>query len=124
MIIDMENAGLAAMEAKAEEAARMLSTLANAKRLMALCHLLGGEKSVGQLAALVGLAPAALSQHLARMRDLRLVETRRDGQTIHYSLASPEVGAILATLHGLYCQPTTAAAGAAAGGADAMPAGR
>jgi DNA-binding transcriptional ArsR family regulator len=112
------------MEAKAEEAARMLSTLANAKRLMALCHLLGGEKSVGQLAALVGLAPAALSQHLARMRDLRLVETRRDGQTIHYSLASPEVGAILATLHGLYCQPATAAAGAAAGGADATPAGR
>ena len=96
------------MEAKAEEAARMLSTLANAKRLMALCHLLEGEKSVGQLAELVGLAPAALSQHLARMRDLRLVETRRAGQTIHYRVASPEVGAILETLYRLYCAPAEA----------------
>jgi DNA-binding transcriptional ArsR family regulator len=93
------------MEAKAEEAARLLATLANAKRLLALCHLLGGEKSVGQLAELVGLAPAALSQHLARMRDLRLVETRREGQTIHYRLASAEVEAILETLYRLYCAP-------------------
>lgn len=108
MIIDTEHAALNAMEAKAEEAARMLATLANAKRLMALCHLLQGEKSVGQLADLVGLAPAALSQHLARMRDLRLVETRRAGQTIHYRVASPEVGAILETLYRLYCAPAEA----------------
>ena len=100
---------LAAMESRAAETARMLSTLANPKRLMALCHLLEGEKSVGRLADLVGLAPAALSQHLSRMRDLRLVETRRDGQTIHYRLASAEVGAVLRTLHGLYC-PASAAA--------------
>ena len=99
------------MEAKAEEAARMLSTLANPKRLMALCHLLEGEKSVGQLAELVGLAPAALSQHLARMRDLRLVETRRAGQTIHYRLASAEVEAILETLYRLYCAPGEPTAG-------------
>ncbi|MEO3471329.1 metalloregulator ArsR/SmtB family transcription factor [Roseomonas sp. CAU 1739] len=83
----------------------MLSALANAKRLMALCHLLDGEKSVGQLAELVGLAPSALSQHLARLRALRLVETRRGGQTIHYRLASPEVGMVLETLHRLYCAP-------------------
>ncbi|WP_431285743.1 ArsR/SmtB family transcription factor [Humitalea sp. 24SJ18S-53] len=105
MKIDQGDASYAAMEAKVEEAARMLSALANAKRLMALCHLLEGEKSVGALAELVGLAPTALSQHLARMRDLRLVETRRDGQTIYYRLASPEVSAILATLDRLYCAP-------------------
>ncbi|NKC33215.1 winged helix-turn-helix transcriptional regulator [Roseomonas sp. BU-1] len=94
-----------ALEAKAEEAARLLSALANAKRLMAMCHLLEGEKSVNQLAGLVGLAPTALSQHLGRMRDLRLVETRREGQTIFYRLASAEVQAILATLYTLYCAP-------------------
>ncbi len=93
------------MEAKADEAARLLSALANAKRLMALCHLVEGEKSVGDLAQRVGLAPAALSQHLGRMRDLRLVETRRDGQAIFYRLASAEVTAILETLYRLYCAP-------------------
>lgn len=93
------------MEAKAEEAARVLAALANGKRLLALCHMLEGEKPVGQLADLVGLAPSALSQHLARMRDLRLVDTRRDGQTIYYRLASPEVIAIIETLHRLYCAP-------------------
>lgn len=84
----------------------MLAALANAKRLMTLCHMLEGEKSVGQLAELVGLAPAALSQHLARMRDLHLIRTRRDGQIIYYSLASAEVSAILETLYRLYCAPT------------------
>ena len=94
-----------ALEAKAEEAARVLAALANAKRLMALCHLLDGEKSVGQLAALVDLAPATLSQHLGRLRDLRYVETRRDGRTIHYRLSSPEVRALIETLYRLYCAP-------------------
>jgi DNA-binding transcriptional ArsR family regulator len=102
---DGPEAPLAGMEQKAEEAARVLATLAHGKRLMALCHMLQGEKSVGSLAALVGLSPTALSQHLARMRDLGLVETRREGQTIFYRLASPEVRAILETLYQLYCAP-------------------
>ena len=113
MKTDIVDASFYALEAKAEEAARLLSALANAKRLMALCHLLQSEKSVGELAELVGLAPAALSQHLARMRDLRLVETRRDGQTIFYRLASAEVAAILETLYRLYCAPATNGAPAA-----------
>jgi DNA-binding transcriptional ArsR family regulator len=95
----------AVMAARADEVARLLATLANGKRLLALCHMLDGEVSVGRLAGLVGLSPTALSQHLARMRDLRLVETRRDGQAVLYRLASPEVAAILATLHRLYCTP-------------------
>ena len=113
MKMDIDDTALTSLEAKAEEAARVLAALANAKRLMALCHLVQGEKSVGDLADLVGLAPAALSQHLARMRDLRLVETRRDGQTIFYRLASAEVAAILETLYRLYCAPaeSNAAAG-------------
>ncbi len=79
--------------------------MANAKRLIVLCHLLGGEMSVGTLAKLVDLAPAALSQHLAKLRALRLVATRRDGQTIFYRLASAEAAAVLETLYQLYCAP-------------------
>lgn len=100
------------LEARAEEAARLLASLANAKRLMALCHMLQGEKSVGALAALIGLSPTALSQHLSRMRDAGLVATRRDGQTIFYRLASPEVAAVLETLYRIYCAPAEADGGA------------
>ena len=105
MKIVIDDAAFARLEAKAEAAARLLATLANPNRLLALCHLIEGEKSVGQLARLVGLSPTALSQHLTRMRDLALVETRRDGQTIHYRLASPEARAILETLDRVYCAP-------------------
>lgn len=93
------------MEVKAEEASRVLTAMANPKRLLVLCNLLEGEKSVGALAGAVGLAQAALSQHLGKMRALGLVETRRDGQTIYYRLASAEVRAILETLYRLYCAP-------------------
>lgn len=96
---------LNALEAKAEEASILLSAMANTKRLMVLCNLVEGEKSVGQLAQIVGLSPAALSQHLGKMRALRLVETRRDGQIINYRLASGEVREILQTLYRLYCAP-------------------
>lgn len=96
---------LAEMEAKAEEASRVLTAMANPKRLLTLCYLLEGEKSVGALAEAVDLAQAALSQHLSKMRALGLVETRRDGQTIYYRLASAEVRAILETLYRLYCAP-------------------
>lgn len=91
------------LEAKAEQVAALLSEMANAKRLLVLCTLLGGEASAGALSAAVGLTPAALSQHLARMRGAGLVDTRRDGQTIHYRLASPAVMAVLATLHAQFC---------------------
>ncbi|WP_395689204.1 ArsR/SmtB family transcription factor, partial [Aestuariivirga sp.] len=70
-----------------------------------MCTLLGGEKSVGELAEIVQLSPAALSQHLGKMRALRLVSTRRDGQTIYYSLASTEVKTMLETLYKVYCAP-------------------
>lgn len=92
-----------ALEEKAEEASRLLTAMANAKRLMVLCNLLDGERSVGDLADLVGLSSAALSQHLGKMRALNLVTTRRDGQTIYYRLASPEVREVLQTLYRLYC---------------------
>jgi DNA-binding transcriptional ArsR family regulator len=93
------------LEAKAEEVAATLTAMANPRRLIVLCSLLEGEKSAGALADIVQLSPAALSQHLGKLRALRLVATRRDGQTIHYSLASAEVRAVLETLYRVYCAP-------------------
>lgn len=93
------------LSAKAEAVAATLDAMANPRRLLVMCTLLKGERSVGDLAAIVGLAPAALSQHLGKMRALRLVTTRREGQTIYYSLASPEVRAVLETLYRVYCTP-------------------
>lgn len=91
---------------KATEAALLLGSMANSKRLLVLCNLIDGERSVGELANIVGLSPAALSQHLAKMRALKLVSTRRMAQTIYYSLASIEVRQLLQTLYRIYCAPS------------------
>lgn len=88
----------------AEQAAQLLAAMANPKRLLILCNLVGGEMAVGALATTVDLSQSALSQHLAKLRALKLVKTRRDAQTIYYSLASHEVQAVLETLYGLYCE--------------------
>ena len=90
---------------RADDAAELLSAMSNAKRLLILCHLLDRELSVNQLSDLVGLAQSPLSQHLSKLRALKLVATRRDGQMILYRLASDEVARVLTTLHGIYCAP-------------------
>src|SRR5689334_12549273 len=89
---------LVVLEERAGEAADLLASMANAKRLLVLCHLVEGERSVGELAAIAALSQSALSQHLAKMRLQGLVKPRREGQTIYYALASPEVRAVLETL--------------------------
>lgn len=94
---------LAVLEERAEEAAELLASMANPKRLLVLCHLVEGERSVGELAGIAGISQSALSQHLAKMRLQGLVRTRRDAQTIYYSLASNEVRAVLETLYAIYC---------------------
>lgn len=88
---------------KALAAAELLKMMGNERRLMILCQLGNGEKSVGELECLVGLKQSALSQHLAKLRAERLVKTRRQSQTIYYSLASNEVEKLIETLYGLYC---------------------
>ncbi|MBL8906291.1 MAG: winged helix-turn-helix transcriptional regulator [Rhizobiales bacterium] len=96
---------LTALAPKAARAAELLGSMAHPKRLLVLCNLLQGELSVGELAERVELSQSALSQHLGKMRALGLVKTRREGQTIYYSLASAEVAAVLNTLYTLYCAP-------------------
>jgi ArsR family transcriptional regulator len=95
---------LAGFEDKANEAAQMLKALSNEKRLMILCKLLEHrEMSVNALIEHVGLSQSALSQHLARMREEKLVDTRRDAQQIFYRVADPRVRRILSTLKTVYC---------------------
>ena len=87
---------------KSERAADLLGALANQKRLMIMSHLFVGELSVNNLAAKVDLSQSALSQHLAKLRNLGLVETRRDGQTIYYRATSCEAHAVVETICKLY----------------------
>ncbi len=89
---------------QAGEAARLMKLLANERRLLVLCKLAGtGEMTVGGLANAVGLSQSALSQHLSRLRAEGLVRFRRDGQTLHYSIADPVAERLLATLREIYC---------------------
>ncbi|WP_135076963.1 metalloregulator ArsR/SmtB family transcription factor [Terasakiella sp. SH-1] len=88
---------------KALAASELLKMMGNERRLMILCQLGNGEKSVGELEDLVGLKQSALSQHLAKLRSQGLVTTRRESQMIFYSLTSGEVEKLIETLYGLYC---------------------
>lgn len=83
-------------------AADLLSALGNEKRFLIMCYLVREELSVGAIASKVGLSQSALSQHLAKLRSLDLVVTRRDKQTIYYSCRSEQVRRVLATLDEIY----------------------
>jgi len=91
------------MREHASDAAQLLKALANENRLMILCTLSEGEMSVGQLNQRMDLSQSALSQHLAVLRRDELVTTRREAQTIHYSLSTGPAGRIIEVLHGIYC---------------------
>jgi DNA-binding transcriptional ArsR family regulator len=91
-----------ALAANVRRASQLLKAMANDRRLIVLMHLADGEKSVGQLERLVGLSQSALSQHLARLRREKVVATRREKQTIYYSLANGEASAVMAALQDAY----------------------
>lgn len=96
--MNMEN-----MTAKAAEVASLLATMANPVRLLILCSLADGEKPVHELVNNSGITQGAVSQHLTKLRNLNLVSTRRDGQSIYYSIRSNEVRQILTLLYKIYC---------------------
>ncbi|MEI6558619.1 MAG: metalloregulator ArsR/SmtB family transcription factor [Rhodospirillaceae bacterium] len=101
------------LQVNAREASVLLKAMSNERRLMILCHLARGEKSVGQLEELVSLSQSALSQHLARLRRDRLVRTRRNAQSIYYSLNGTQAVAVMSALGSLYPPaPSRVAAGA------------
>lgn len=84
-------------------ALKLLKALAHHERLLILCKLNEGERSVGQLLIDSSLSQSALSQHLAKLRTLNLVKTRKEAQTVFYSLRDEKIAKIIATLHQIYC---------------------
>lgn len=95
---------IAQFETQAAEAVGLLKAMANRPRLLVLCHLAqSGELSVGELASRVALGQSALSQHLAKLREQKLVSTRKDAQTVFYSVCDPKALQVLALLHDLFC---------------------
>ena len=93
------------MVAAADEAGGLLKALANRHRLIIICQLVEKERSVGELAALLKTRHSTVSQHLALLRKDGLVSARRDGQTIWYSIGSPQARELVHSLHRIYCTP-------------------
>ena len=98
-----EKRGLEDMREHAADAARLMHALGNESRLMILCILAEGERSVGDLNNVIPLSQSALSQQLARLRSQGLVQTRREAQTIYYSLSRGPAEQVINLLHGIYC---------------------
>jgi DNA-binding transcriptional ArsR family regulator len=94
---------LAEMERAAERVSDLMKVLSNKNRLMILCQLVEGEKSVGELADLLGTRGPAMSQQLALLRKDGLVTTRREGQMVYYALARSDVSELMAFLYETYC---------------------
>lgn len=100
-------ADMAKLEANALRASILLKAMANPIRLLVLCQIAQGERSVGELEEAVGLSQSALSQHLAVLRKRHVVTARRDGQTIFYSLTSSEAVSVMGTLYDVFCRKAT-----------------
>ena len=94
---------LAKLQSRVGAAEALLKAMASEPRLLILCELAGGERTVTELQEAVGIAMSAVSQHLAKLREAEIVTTRRESQTIHYSLASGAAMEMLGSLHGIFC---------------------
>ncbi|MGB5707296.1 MAG: metalloregulator ArsR/SmtB family transcription factor [Arenicellales bacterium] len=93
------------LKSKAMEASSLLASMSNEKRLMILCQLIDGERTVSELAKELDARQSTISQHLALLRKDGLVASRREAQTQHYSLVGDAAKSILETLYSIYCAP-------------------
>ncbi|UQD85851.1 helix-turn-helix transcriptional regulator [Bradyrhizobium elkanii USDA 76] len=93
------------MQSAADRASDLLKALSNRHRLLIICQLVDGERSVGELAEFLDLRDSTVSQHLALLRKDGLVSARRDGQSIFYSIASDPARKVLEALYEVYCAP-------------------
>jgi DNA-binding transcriptional ArsR family regulator len=96
------------MELAADAASGLLKALSNRHRLIIVCQLIERERSVGELAAALGVRGSTVSQHLALLRREGLVTARREGQTIWYRIGSAPARELVNTLYRVYCEPTAA----------------
>ena len=94
---------LAELHDMASHACELLKAMSNKWRLIILCQLSEGEKSVGELQSLLGIGQSAVSQHLAILRREKIVESRKHAQSIYYSLSGDQAIKIMATLHEVFC---------------------
>ena len=95
------------LSSAADQAQQLLKALANRDRLLLLCQLVEGERSVGELEQLLGIVQPTLSQQLAVLRREGLAATRREGKQVYYRVASAQALAVLNTLYGLFCAEET-----------------
>ena len=102
----LDEAEMTKMMDNAKQATEFLKALAHEGRLMILCHLAGGERSVTELERLLSQRQAAVSQQLARLRLEGLVDTRRDGKTIYYSLADGRAKRMIEIVYDMFCAET------------------
>lgn len=108
--LDDDGAAIAAdMQQQSEKAAAFLKALAHEGRLLILCHLNTGEKSVTELEQLLGQRQAAVSQQLARLRMEGLVKSRREGKAIHYSIGDPRAARMISLMYEIFCAEDPAA---------------
>jgi len=99
---DIEN--LSELHDVAAHAVELLKAMANEWRLMILCQLAEGEKTVSELQEILGLSQSALSQHLAVLRREKIVKSRKQAQSVTYSLAGDEAPKVMNTLHEVFCE--------------------
>ena len=97
-------AQLAELHEMASNACELLKAMSNEWRLMILCHLSEGEKTVSELQVLLGLSQSALSQHLAILRREKIVRARKHAQSVTYSLSGDEATKVMETLHEVFCE--------------------
>lgn len=102
---DMDAEDVKDLLAQARKASELLKALSHETRLLILCILSEGEKSVSDLEEILSMPQATVSQQLARLRFDRLVTARRDGRMIYYSIVDHEVSSVVETLYELFCKP-------------------
>ncbi|WP_257389389.1 ArsR/SmtB family transcription factor [Tahibacter caeni] len=107
MTLVMKRGMAAAMAAQAEHAADLLKAMAHPQRLRVLCLLVEGELSVGDINREIELSQSALSQHLAKLREEGLVDTRKEAQTVFYRLADSPAVEVIRALHDAFCPADT-----------------
>lgn len=96
------------LEARAEEVSQLLKSLANTNRLMIVCTLVEGERSVAELESDLGIHQPTLSQQLTTLREAGLVQTRRESRHVHYRLTDDKAAQVIEALYRIFCNDQTA----------------
>jgi len=103
-VISEDSAEMGELHDMAAHAVELLKAMANEWRLMILCQLSEGEKTVSELQEILGLSQSALSQHLAVLRREKIVRSRKEAQSVSYSLSGDEATRVMTTLHEVFCE--------------------